>query len=73
MMESLAAAGIPALDVTSAMRIVRFAGKESLFFEYDVHLRPAGHAAVAEALERWLVPCIDGSVPSANCLRRRAR
>ncbi|HVS19912.1 MAG TPA: hypothetical protein VMT18_15005 [Planctomycetota bacterium] len=46
--------GLPALDLTPALRAARAAGVEPLYFPSDGHWTLAGHTVAARALERFL-------------------
>ena len=55
--EALVARGIPIVDTTPALRAA--GGSERMYYWLDIHLTPAGNAAVTEAL----LPLVEAQIP----------
>ena len=51
--------GLPKLDLAPLLR----ASTEPLYFRFDGHWNPKGHALVADTLAEWLTPLLQPSTP----------
>ncbi len=68
-LDRLAAAGIPALDLAAALRDARAAGRDDLFHPNEGHLTAAGHAFVAERVAAFL-PSVPALAAAADRIGR---
>ncbi|RMF26543.1 MAG: SGNH/GDSL hydrolase family protein [Bacteroidetes bacterium] len=64
--------GVPFLDLVEPFKAAKQQTGRRLFFDYDIHFNPAGHAVAAQTFLNHL-PQILGSAPADNLLRKPVR